>query len=76
MLKRNDSIRQRRMRCQNIFNVLMIKRRFYEIGGIASREQSTLLSVYNINQDNGNLMRARNYPTGKGANWGEIVKLL
>ncbi|NEJ40783.1 beta-propeller fold lactonase family protein, partial [Rhizobium leguminosarum] len=42
---------------------------------IASGEKSTSLSVYRINQDSGDLVRVGHYPTGKGANWVEIVKL-
>ena len=42
---------------------------------IASGEKSDKISVYAINQDNGNLERPARYDVGKGANWVEISHL-
>ncbi len=40
---------------------------------VATGEQSPTISVYAIDQGNGALRLAGKYPTGKGANWVEIV---
>ena len=40
---------------------------------VVSGEKSDMLAVYSIQAENGALRAIGRYPTGKGANWVEIV---
>jgi len=40
---------------------------------VVSGEKSDTISVYSIDQASGALALLKKYPTGKGANWVEIV---
>jgi len=40
---------------------------------VATGEKSSTLSVYAIDQTSGALRLLRQYPSGKGANWVEMV---